>query len=120
MRDLPWDCVLSAELFRHYKPDPEVYLGAAALLGLAAARGDAGGSSQGRSRGGASLRLSHGFRAQAAGARTEESTSDIADDRHCTFNADDFVDLARQLGCVTPRQRTALRRIVKTVRLRSA
>ena len=26
---LPWDCVLSAELFRHYKPDPEVYLGAA-------------------------------------------------------------------------------------------
>ena len=32
---LPWDCILSAELFRHYKPDPEVYLGAAALLGLA-------------------------------------------------------------------------------------
>jgi 2-haloacid dehalogenase len=32
---LAWDCVLSAELFRHYKPDPEVYLGAAALLGLA-------------------------------------------------------------------------------------
>ena len=29
---LPWDCVLSAELFRHYKPDPEVYLGAARLL----------------------------------------------------------------------------------------
>lgn len=32
---LPWDCVLSAELFRHYKPDPEVYLGASELLGLA-------------------------------------------------------------------------------------
>jgi len=31
---LPWDCVLSAELFRHYKPDPETYRGAAALLGL--------------------------------------------------------------------------------------
>ncbi len=31
---LPWDTVLSAELFRHYKPDPEVYLGAAALLRL--------------------------------------------------------------------------------------
>jgi 2-haloacid dehalogenase len=30
---LPWDCILSAELFRHYKPDPEAYLGAAALLG---------------------------------------------------------------------------------------
>jgi 2-haloacid dehalogenase len=31
---LPWDCVLSAELFNHYKPDPQVYLGAARLLGL--------------------------------------------------------------------------------------
>ena len=35
---LPWDAVLSAELFRHYKPDPEVYLGAARLLGLAPAQ----------------------------------------------------------------------------------
>lgn len=32
---LPWDLVLSAELFAHYKPDPETYLGAARLLGLA-------------------------------------------------------------------------------------
>ena len=32
---LPWDAVLSSELARHYKPDPEVYLTAADLLGLA-------------------------------------------------------------------------------------
>ncbi len=31
---LPWDAVFSAELFGHYKPDPEVYLGAARLLDL--------------------------------------------------------------------------------------
>lgn len=31
---LPWDLVMSAELFEHYKPDPETYLGAAKLLGL--------------------------------------------------------------------------------------
>ncbi len=31
---LPWDCILSAELAKHYKPDPEVYLTAAQLLGL--------------------------------------------------------------------------------------
>lgn len=31
---LPWDCVFSAELFKHYKPDREVYQGAATLLGL--------------------------------------------------------------------------------------
>ena len=30
---LPWDCILCAEVFRHYKPDPEVYRGAIALLG---------------------------------------------------------------------------------------
>jgi 2-haloacid dehalogenase len=32
---LPWDMVFATELFRHYKPDPETYLGAVALLGLA-------------------------------------------------------------------------------------
>lgn len=31
---LPWDCILSAELTKHYKPDPEAYRGAADLLGL--------------------------------------------------------------------------------------
>ena len=31
---LPWDLILSAEIFHHYKPDPEAYLGAADILGL--------------------------------------------------------------------------------------
>ena len=35
---LPWNCILSAELFGHYKPDPEVYQGAARLLGPAPAQ----------------------------------------------------------------------------------
>jgi 2-haloacid dehalogenase len=35
--DLRFDCVLSAELARVYKPDPEVYLTAARLLGVGAA-----------------------------------------------------------------------------------
>jgi 2-haloacid dehalogenase len=34
---LPWDCIVSAELFRHYKPDPETYLGTADLLGVTTA-----------------------------------------------------------------------------------
>lgn len=29
---LPWDVILCSDLFRHYKPDPSVYLGAAELL----------------------------------------------------------------------------------------
>lgn len=31
---LPWDAVFSAEMFGHYKPDPEVYLGAARFFGV--------------------------------------------------------------------------------------
>jgi 2-haloacid dehalogenase len=31
---LPWDFVFSAELFRHYKPDPEFYRGVVELLSL--------------------------------------------------------------------------------------
>jgi 2-haloacid dehalogenase len=32
---LPWDMIFGADLFRHYKPDPETYLGAAGLFGCA-------------------------------------------------------------------------------------
>jgi len=32
---LPWDCVLSAEVFRAYKPDPTTYLGVAKVFDLA-------------------------------------------------------------------------------------
>ena len=34
---LPWDCVISAELFGHYKPDPQTYLGCARLLDVSPA-----------------------------------------------------------------------------------
>jgi 2-haloacid dehalogenase len=32
---LPWDMVFGSDLFHHYKPDPETYLGVAKLLDLA-------------------------------------------------------------------------------------
>ncbi len=32
---LPWDCILSAEVFRAYKPDPATYLGVAATVDVA-------------------------------------------------------------------------------------
>ena len=31
---LPWDCILSAEVFRAYKPDPATYLGVARVFDL--------------------------------------------------------------------------------------
>jgi 2-haloacid dehalogenase len=93
---LPWDVILSAELFRHYKPDPEVYLGAAALLGLppkavmlvAAHKDDLAAARR------------CGFQTAYVGRPLEHgrvSEADVSADRHSEFNADDFVDLARQL-----------------------
>jgi 2-haloacid dehalogenase len=35
---LPWDCILSADIAQHYKPDPEVYATAVRLLDLPAAQ----------------------------------------------------------------------------------
>jgi 2-haloacid dehalogenase len=94
---LPWDCVLSAELFGHYKPDPEVYLGAVALLGLAprevmlvaAHKDDLAAARR--------CGLATAFVRRPL-ERGPKVVADIADDPRCTFNADDFVDLARQLG----------------------
>lgn len=94
---LPWDCILSAELAKHYKPDPETYQMAADLLGLrpeqvmmvAAHKGD--------------LRA-----AQAVGLQTAfvprpmehgpERMPDTTPDPAFTIHAVDFNDLAAQLG----------------------
>ena len=94
---LPWDCVLSAELFRHYKPDREVYLGAARLLGLpprdvmlvAAHKDDLAAARR------CGLRTAYVRRALEFGPHAHP---DLSADRRCTVNADDFLDLARQLG----------------------
>jgi 2-haloacid dehalogenase len=94
---LPWDCVLSAELFHHYKPDPESYLGAAAMLGvkpgetmMVAAHEDDLIAARA-----AGLRTAFVRRPLEFGARP---SYDLPRERGFDFVADDFVDLARQLG----------------------
>jgi 2-haloacid dehalogenase len=95
---LPWDLILSAELFEHYKPDQETYLGAARLLSLeprevmmvAAHNGD--------------LRAarSHGLMT-AFVARPNEygphQKRDFKADETWTIVADSFNHLADRLGC---------------------
>jgi 2-haloacid dehalogenase len=94
---LPWDMVFSAELFGHYKPDPECYLGAARLLDLrpeevlmvAAHPGDLRGARA------AGLRTALVLRPLERGpggamAPWTEGEFDLV--------ADDFVDLAQRLG----------------------
>ncbi|MGH8714004.1 MAG: haloacid dehalogenase type II [Casimicrobiaceae bacterium] len=94
---LPWDCVLSAELFRHYKPDAEVYRGAAALLALrpadvmlvAAHKDDLAAARR------CGMQTAFVRRPREFGTAT---ASDGSPDRRCTLNADDFAHLADQLG----------------------
>jgi 2-haloacid dehalogenase len=94
---LPWDCILGAELVRHYKPDREVYRSAADFLDLppsdvmmvAAHLGD--------------LRA-----ARAAGLKTgfvtrplefgSNGKPDLKPDASVDLSATDFNDLANQLG----------------------
>jgi 2-haloacid dehalogenase len=93
---LPWDCILSAEVFRHYKPDPEAYLGAADALGFAPAQVMMVAAHKSDLRAAKSCGLKTAFvrRPKEHGPNVRV---DVAAERSFDVNADDFVDLARQL-----------------------
>ncbi len=95
---LPWDAIMSAELFRHYKPDAETYLGAAKLLSLAPEQ--------------VMLVAAHNDdldAAQKAGLKTcfvprvteygPHQSRDFKADGDWDYVVKDIVDLAGQLGC---------------------
>jgi len=94
---LPWDCVISAELFHHYKPDRQAYLGCADLLGVApdelmlvaAHPGDL------KAARGAGLKTAYVDRPLEYGPGREPHRVEPGD---FDFVASDFGDLARQLG----------------------
>ena len=94
---LPWDCVLSAELFHHYKPDPESYLGAAGMLGfepcevmlVAAHKDDLRAAKR------CGLRTAFVRRPREKGPDVK---LDLTADRGFNYNSADFLDLADQLG----------------------
>jgi 2-haloacid dehalogenase len=95
---LPWDCVLSAELFGHYKRDPEAYLGAARLLGLAPGQVMMVAAHKDDLDAAAAAGLRTAFVARPM-ERGDPAKADIAPEARFDVNAKDFVDLARQLGC---------------------
>jgi 2-haloacid dehalogenase len=94
---LPWDCVISAELFGHYKPDPETYLGTARLLDVAPAELMlvAAHPSDLRAAKAQGCRTAYVIRPLEFGAG--HPLPDYATDEF-DLVADDFLDLARQLG----------------------
>jgi len=94
---LPWDCILGAELARHYKPDREVYQSAADFLDLApgqivmvaAHKGDL------RAARGVGLKTAFVPRPHEFGPAGKP---DLTPDPSFDIVATDFNDLAAQLG----------------------
>ena len=95
---LPWDVIFSAELFEHYKPDPETYLGAARLLSMqpgevmmvAAHNGDLKAAQ------------SHGLKTAFVPRPAEygpHQKRDFEATGEWTMVVKDFNDLAARLGC---------------------
>jgi 2-haloacid dehalogenase len=94
---LPWDCILGAELVRHYKPDREVYQSAADILDVrpdevmmvAAHLGDL------RAAKAVGLRTAFVARPREYGP---DGKADLKGDASVDVSARDFNDLAAQLG----------------------
>jgi 2-haloacid dehalogenase len=95
---LPWDCILSAEVFRHYKPDPETYLGVCEVFDIEPAQMLMVACHKDDLRSAASFGCQTAFveRPLEFGAGV---TVDLAVEPDFQFHAVDFNDLADQLGC---------------------
>jgi 2-haloacid dehalogenase len=95
---LPWDCVLSAEVFRAYKPSPKAYLGVAAVFDVppsdvmlvAAHQDDLAAARR------CGLQTAYVERPLEFG---DKHLKDVSPDPANTLHARDFQHLADQLGC---------------------
>ncbi len=95
---LPWDCILSAEVFRAYKPNPATYLGVAKVFDLkpeevmlvAAHHDDLAGARA------CGLRTTYIERPLEFGAANVKDVSPKAGN---DLHSSSLVDLAAQLGC---------------------
>jgi 2-haloacid dehalogenase len=95
---LPWDCILSAEVFRAYKPDPATYLGVARVFDLPSSEVMLVAAHQDD--------LAH---ARAAGLKTAyierplefgpSNPKDVSANQQNTLHAKDLIALAGLLGC---------------------
>jgi 2-haloacid dehalogenase len=95
---LPFQRLLSAEDVRHYKPDPEVYLGAASALGLEANQVMMVAAHKSDLRAAQAV----GMRAAFVERPLEKGPgggADVLPDPPADVQASDFMDLADQLGC---------------------
>lgn len=95
---LPWTVILSAELFGHYKPDPQVYDGACRLLDLAPAQVMMVAAHNGDLRAAAARGLATAFVARPTEYGPAQTT-DLAADGPWDVVSASFTELAAALGC---------------------
>ena len=95
---LPWDCILSAEVFRAYKPDPRTYGGVASTFGvrpdqvmLVAAHHDDLAAARG-----CGLRSAYIERPWEFGT---QQAKDVSPQAGNDLHAENFTALAARLGC---------------------
>ena len=94
---LPWDCILGAELVRHYKPDHEVYESAADFLNLPRGEVMMVAAHLGDLRAAKAVGLATGFVTRPF-EYGPQGKPDLKADESVDVSATDFNDLARQLG----------------------
>ena len=95
---LPFQRLLSAEDFRHYKPDPHMYLGAVAALGLEPAQVMMVAAHKYDLRGAQAVGMKAAF-VERSLEKGSEGGADRLPDPEADVQATDFLDLADQLGC---------------------
>jgi 2-haloacid dehalogenase len=95
---LPWDCILSAEVFKAYKPEPATYLGVAKVFNIApeevmlvAAHQDDLAAARA-----CGLQTAYIERPFEFGKNTPK---DVSPNPANTYHAVNFLELAVQLGC---------------------
>lgn len=95
---LPWDCVLSAQSFKCYKPDPATYLGVADTFGVEpqAVMMVAAHSSDLEAARACGLQTAYVERALEYGPDVSKDVSGSPQD---TYHAADLIALAQALGC---------------------
>lgn len=95
---LPWDCILSAEVFRAYKPDPATYLGVASVFSLPPAQVMLVAAHQDDLAAARACGLQTAYierPAEFGALRPKDVSAEPAN----TWHAKDLLDLAAQLGC---------------------
>jgi 2-haloacid dehalogenase len=95
---LAWDCVFSSDTFKHFKPDPEMYLGAADMLGLQPEEVMMVAAHKADLRAAAKCGLKTAF-VKRPHEHGRNNNPDLASEPDFTINAESFLDLADQLGC---------------------